>query len=62
MKFRLQRFADGGDSGENQTQTPPAEENNETQDSKEQKQENKPEVDLDTKIAEAVGSVYKVTK
>ena len=53
MAFNLQRFAEGGEGGENQPQTPPATENNETQ-GEEQKHEQKPEVDIDAKIAEAV--------
>ena len=58
MEFNLQRFAEGGEGGENQSQTPPATENNETQ-GDEQKQEQKPEVDIDAKIAEAVAKAQK---
>ena len=58
MEFDLQRFAEGGEGGENQTQTPPATENNETQ-GDEQKQEQKPEIDIDAKIAEAVAKAQK---
>ncbi len=53
--FDIQRFADGAEGGtETQQQQQAPVENTETQDVEEQKQESKPEVDIDAKIADAL--------
>lgn len=60
MFFNIQRFADGGEgTGEGQQQQQPSIENNETQDSEEQKQDTKPEIDFDAKINEALTKAQK---
>ena len=58
--FDIQRFAEGGEgAGEIQQQTQPSVENNETQDSVEQKQDTKPEIDIDAKINDALTKAQK---
>ena len=60
-KFDIQRFADGGEGGEGQQeqQTTPITDGNDNADSGDQKQDTKPEIDIDAKISEALAKAQK---
>ena len=59
--FNIQLFAEGAESGvESQVQSKaPNVENNDAQESTEPKQETKPEIDIDAKIADAISRAQK---